>query len=67
MKFTIEVDIETDGRWIAEILEIPGAMVYGKTKEEAIHKVQALGLRAAAEQLENNESENFVNISFALA
>ena len=34
----IEIDREDDGRWIAEIIDLPGAMVYGQTKEEAISK-----------------------------
>ena len=47
MKFTVEVDQETDGRWIAEVIELPGTMTYGKTREEAMAKVQALALRVA--------------------
>lgn len=42
----IEVDREEDGRWIAEVPELPGAMVYGQSREEAVSKVQALALRA---------------------
>ena len=52
MTFTIETEQEEDGRWIAEVTEIPGAMVYGATTEEAIAKVQALALRVLAEGLE---------------
>ena len=54
--FTIETELEEDGRWIAEVMEIPGAMVYGATTEEAIVKVQALALRVLAERLEYGES-----------
>jgi predicted RNase H-like HicB family nuclease len=43
--FTIETEQETDGRWIAEVMELPGALVYGDSQEEAIAKVQALALR----------------------
>jgi len=50
MKFTVEVDQETDGRWITEVIELPGTMTYGKTREEAMAKVQALALRVVAEQ-----------------
>jgi len=49
----IDIDREEDGRWIAEIPEIPGVMVYGKTREEAINRVKALALRAMADRLEN--------------
>ena len=54
--FTIETELEEDGRWIAEVMEIPGAMVYGATTEEAIAKVQALALRVLAEGLEYGEA-----------
>lgn len=68
MNFTIEFDQETDGRWIAEVVEIPGAMVYGKTKDEASAKAQALALRVLAEQLEHQEaSPDLVTISFNAA
>jgi predicted RNase H-like HicB family nuclease len=43
--FTVETEHETDGRWIAEIAQIPGALAYGATREEAIARVEALGLR----------------------
>jgi len=46
MTFTVEIEQETDGRWIAEIPQIPGAMAYGGTREEAVARVEALGLRA---------------------
>ena len=55
MTFTIETEQEEDGRWIAEVMEIPGAMVYGATTEEAIAKVQALALRVLAERLKYGE------------
>ena len=43
--FTVEVEQETDGRWIAEIPQIPGAMSYGASWDEAVARVEALGLR----------------------
>ena len=52
---TIETEREEDGRWIAEVLEIPGALVYGSSTEDAIAKVQALALRVLAERLEHGE------------
>ena len=47
MNFKIEFEIEDDGRWIAEIPEIPGALAYGATREEAKASVEALALRAS--------------------
>ena len=55
MKLTIESEKEEDGRWLAEVLELPGVMVYGQTKQEALAKAQALALRALAERLEHGE------------
>ena len=53
--FTIEVEQEEDGRWIAEILEIPGVLSYGLTQQQAISNVQALALRVIADKLEQGE------------
>jgi predicted RNase H-like HicB family nuclease len=53
--FTVETEQETDGRWIAEIAQIPGAMAYGTTRDEAIARVEALGLRVLAERIEQGE------------
>jgi len=53
--FTIEVEQEDDGRWIAEILEIPGVLAYGLTQQQAISNVQALALRVLADKLEHEE------------
>ena len=47
MTFTVEYEQEEDGRWIAEVLELPGVMVYGGTREEALAKAQALALRGS--------------------
>jgi predicted RNase H-like HicB family nuclease len=49
VQFNIETERETDGRWIAEVQEIPGALVYGKTEEQAKAKAYALALRAIAD------------------
>jgi predicted RNase H-like HicB family nuclease len=51
----IEVEREEDGRWIAEIPELPGVMVYGDSRNEAISKAEALALRVLADRLENGE------------
>lgn len=53
--FTVETEQEQDGRWIAEIAQIPGAMAYGSTRDEAIARVEALGLRVLAERIEQGE------------
>ena len=68
MKFTVEAEREDDGRWLAEIPELPGVLAYGATSDEAIAKAQALALRTLADRLEHAEgSPEFVNISFAAA
>jgi predicted RNase H-like HicB family nuclease len=68
MKFIVETEQEDDGRWIAEVIDLPGVLVYAQTCEEAITQVQALALRVLAERLERGESEsNLVSISFQAA
>jgi predicted RNase H-like HicB family nuclease len=54
MYFDIEYEQETDGRWIAEIPEIPGVLAYGVTPLQAGAKVKALALRVVAERIEND-------------
>lgn len=54
-RFAIEVDRETDGRWIAEVIALPGALAYGATREEAVVRVEALALRVLADRLEHGE------------
>lgn len=51
MTYTVEYEQETDGRWLAEVLELPGVLAYGMTSEEAIAKAQALALRVLAEKI----------------
>jgi len=48
MTFTIEIEREDDGRWIAEVVDLPGVLAYGQTPEEAMAKVQAIALRVVA-------------------
>ena len=50
-KYTIETEKETDGRWIAEVLELPGVMAYGKTQEEARANVESLALNVLFDRL----------------
>lgn len=52
----IEIEQETDGRWIAEAPDLPGVMAYGVTRDEAIRKVETLALRVMADKLENGEN-----------
>ena len=56
MKFRIEVEQETDGRWLAEVEALPGVASYGTTRTDAVAKVQALALRVLAERLEHGEA-----------
>jgi predicted RNase H-like HicB family nuclease len=56
MNLSIELEQEDDGRWIAEIDELNGVLVYGETREDAIRNVKALALRVIADRLENGES-----------
>jgi predicted RNase H-like HicB family nuclease len=55
MNLNLEVEQEADGRWMAEVLELPGVMAYGASADEAMVKAEALALRALAEQLEHGE------------
>lgn len=68
MTFTVEYEREDDGRWLAEVTELPGVLAYGASSDEAIAKAQALALRVLADRLEHGEgSRDFVSISFAAA
>ena len=51
----IEIEREEDGRWIAKIPDLPGVMVYGDSRNEAISKAEALALRVLADRLEHGE------------
>ncbi len=55
MSLNIDIDREEDGRWIAEIHDLPGVMVHGQTREEAVAKVQSLALRVIADRLVHGE------------
>jgi predicted RNase H-like HicB family nuclease len=57
MPFTIEVEQEEDGRWLAEVMELPGVLSYGQTRQEAIDKAQALSLRVLADRLDHGEAQ----------
>jgi len=51
----IKIEKEDDGRWIAEIPELPGVMAYGNTRDQAIARAEALALRVMADRLEHEE------------
>ncbi len=54
---TIEHEREEDGRWIAEVPELPGVLAYGNSADEAMAKAEALALRVMAERLEHSEAK----------
>lgn len=56
MKFRVDVEYEEDGRWLAEVPELPGVLAYGATAPEAQARVQALALRVVADRLEHGEA-----------
>jgi predicted RNase H-like HicB family nuclease len=66
MNLTIELELEEDGRWLAEVPQLAGVMAYGATADEAAAKTEALALRVLAERLEHGEAKP-VAISITLA
>jgi predicted RNase H-like HicB family nuclease len=68
MIFKVEIEQEEDGRWIAEVTELPGVLAYGTTADDARAKVQALALRVVADRLESGEAgSDLLSISFNAA
>lgn len=68
MIFTVRLEQEADGRWIAEIPELSGVMTYGSARDEAIARVKALALRVIADKLEHGETQaDLGDITFAAA
>jgi predicted RNase H-like HicB family nuclease len=67
MPLTIEVEQEDDGRWLAEIADLPGVLAYGHTREEAIKRVQSLSLRVLADRLDHGEPVPQMTGVFAVA
>ncbi len=66
-KMMVDLERESDGRWIAEIESLPGALVDGATRDEAARKVEALALRILAERLENGEDVPALDETFVFA
>jgi predicted RNase H-like HicB family nuclease len=68
MNFHIEYEHEADGRWLAEVPELPGVLTYGVSANEAMAKAETLALRVLAEQIEAGESQPVpINIEFVAA
>jgi len=63
----VELEREIDGRWIAEIAKIPGAMAYGKTRHEAARKASAIALRTLADCLERGNTPPVISRLFEYA
>lgn len=68
LTLSVQIEQETDGRWLAEVPDLPGVMAYGTTPDEARARVQALALRVVADRLEYGEAgSEFLQISFNAA
>jgi predicted RNase H-like HicB family nuclease len=68
MTSRVDVEEETDCRWIAEVVELSGVLAYGVTRDDAVSKVQALALRVVADRLEHGEEgPNLLSIAFRAA
>ncbi len=68
MTFRVELEREVDGRWLAEVRELPGVMTYAESPEDAMARIQALALRVVADRLEHGEAgPELLSISFAAA
>lgn len=63
----VELEQEIDGRWIAEVPALPGALAYGAYPEEALARAEALALRVLADRLENGEAVPDLGALFAAA
>lgn len=67
MILSIEIEQEIDGRWIAEIPQIPGVLAYGGTRQEAVARAEALALRVLAERVEQGERSPELEQVFSVA
>lgn len=57
MELTLDCEREEDGRWLAEVAQLPGVMAYGDSAEEAMARAEVLALRVLAEQIEQGETK----------
>jgi predicted RNase H-like HicB family nuclease len=68
MRLRVELEREVDGRWIADVADLPGVMVYGPTRDAALSAAQALALRVLADRLEHGEAlPDPLEVSFVVA
>jgi predicted RNase H-like HicB family nuclease len=68
MNYQIELEREADGRWIAEVPDLPGVLTYGKDRDQAIAHVQALALRVLADRVEHGEAApSLLSVTFKAA
>jgi predicted RNase H-like HicB family nuclease len=67
MPLTVEVEQEVDGRWLAEVPELPGVLTYGQTRAEAVGRAEALALRVLADRIEAGEAVPQADSVFAVA
>ena len=68
MEFSIECELEEDGRWLAAVPQLPGVLAYGSSAEEDMSKAEVLALRVLAERLEHGEARAHpITISVAAA
>ena len=63
--FAVEFDREEDGRWIAEVIKLPGVLAYGKTKQEALKRVTSVALRTLADKVESGKTPSPISRLFA--
>ena len=63
MNFSVQLERESDGRWIAEVTELPGVLVYGESAQQAQAKAQTLALRVLADRLEHGEALPWCSVS----
>jgi predicted RNase H-like HicB family nuclease len=63
---TIQTEQEDDGRWLAEVPELPGVLAYGQTRQEAIDRAQVLSLRILADRLDHGEPVPEMNGAFTV-
>jgi predicted RNase H-like HicB family nuclease len=67
-RFTIELDREADGQWVAEVMDLPGVLAYGATREQAMAHAKALALRVIADRLDHGEADPTLgDVSFKAA
>jgi len=67
MELVIESEKEADGRWISEVIVLPGCLAYGLSEAEAVARVQALALRVIADRLEHGEGDPLFSVTFIAA